>query len=66
MGPVSTRLKSEFPGAAKHLRCANLVRSQPMHELSGIGGNALEMQQRHKSLETWIGRSRADGFDAHG
>jgi hypothetical protein len=33
---------------------------------SGIGRNALEMQQRHKGLETRIDRSRAEGFVAHG
>jgi hypothetical protein len=37
-----------------------------MPDLFGIGRDALEMQQRHESFETWIGRSRAIGFDAHG
>src|SRR5215471_17255437 len=37
-----------------------------MCDLSGIGRNALEMQQRHEDFETWVGRPRAIGFDAHG
>ena len=37
-----------------------------MPDLSGIGRNAVEMQQRHKCFETGIGRPRSGGFDTHG
>ena len=66
VGPIGPCLEPQFPGAPEHLRCANLVRSQPVRDLSGIGGNALEMQQRHKGRETRIARSRAVSFGAHG
>src|SRR5215472_13247347 len=36
-----------------------------MPDLSGIGRNALEMQQRHEGFETWVGRYCAVGFEAH-
>ena len=65
VGPIGTCLEPEIPGAPEHLRCADLVRSEPMRDLSGIGRNALEVQQRHKGFETGIGWSRAVGFGAH-
>ena len=35
-----------------------------MPDLSGIGGNALEMQQRHEDFEAGIDRSRRLDFRA--
>ena len=66
VSPIGLGLESHIPGAPEHFRCANLVRSQPMRDLSGIGRNALEMQQCHEGLETWIDRSPAVRFGAHG
>src|SRR5262249_28191146 len=51
IGPIGPCLEPEIFGAPEHLRGANLVRSQPMPDLSGIGCNALEMQQRDEGLE---------------
>ena len=65
VGPVGARLEPEILGAPEHLRCADLVRSQPVPDLSAISRNALEMQQRHEGFEPRIGRSRAVGFSAH-
>src|SRR6516225_5577652 len=36
-----------------------------MPDLAGIGRNALEMQQHHEDFETWVGRYRTIGFEAH-
>jgi hypothetical protein len=65
VGSTGTRLEPEIPGAPEHFRCAHLVGAQPMPDLSGIGGNALEVQQHHEHFETGIGWSRRIGFDAH-
>ncbi len=53
--PVGAGLEPEILGAPEHLRCANLVSSEPVPDLSGIGRNALEMQQRHEGFEPRIG-----------
>ncbi len=55
VGPVGSRLEPEILGAPEHLRCANLVCSQPMPDLSAISRNTLEMQQRHEGFEPRIG-----------
>ena len=65
VGPVGSCLEPEILGAPEHLRCANLVCSQPMPDLSAISRNTLEMQQRHEGFEPRIGWSRAVGFSAH-
>ena len=57
VGPAGARLEPEILGAPEHLRCADLVRSQPMPDLSAIGRDALEMQQRHEGFEPRIGWS---------
>jgi len=65
VGPIGPRLEPQILGAAEHLRCANLVGSQPVPDLSGIGRDALEMEQRHEGFETRRGWSRAAVFGAH-
>ena len=65
VGPAGSRLEPEILGAPEHLRCADLVHSQPVPDLSSIGRNALEMQQHHEGLEPRIGRSRAVDCSAH-
>ncbi len=54
VGPVGARLEPELLGAPEHLRCADLVGSEPMPDLSAIGRDALEMQQRHEGFEPRI------------
>src|SRR5262249_61742493 len=65
IGPVGTCFKPEILGAAEHLRYADLVRSQPVPDLSRISRNALEMQQRYEGFESRIDWSRAVGCGAH-
>ena len=65
VGPVGACLEPEILGAPEHLRYADLVRSQPMPDLSAISRNTLEMQQRHEGFEPRIGWSRAVGCSAH-
>ena len=65
VGPVGACLEPEVFGAPEHVRCADLVRSQPVPELPGIGRNALETQDRHEGFETRIGWSCAASYRAH-
>src|SRR6516165_10014528 len=67
-GPIgSTRscLEPEVLGAPEYLRCADLVVSQLVPDLSGISRNAMEMQQRHEGFEPRIDGSRAVVLCAH-
>src|SRR5262249_34444909 len=65
VGAVGSGLEPEILGAPEHLRCADLVRSQPVAELPAISCNTLEAQQRHEGFEPRIGWSRAVGCSAH-
>ena len=64
-GPPRTRLESEVLGASEHFRCAHSDRSEAMPDLSMIGGNALETQQRHEGFEPRIGWPGAVSVGAH-
>jgi hypothetical protein len=65
VGAVGSGLEPEILGAAEHLRCADLVRSQAVPELPAISCHTLEVQQRHEGFEPRIGRSSDVGFSAH-
>src|SRR5262249_61884520 len=65
VGAVGAGLEPKILGAAEHVRCANLVHSQPVPDLSAISCNTLEVQQRHEGFEPRIGWSRAVGCSAH-
>ena len=59
VAPAGPRLEAEILGAPEHFRCANLCCSEPMPDLLAVNRNALEMQERHKTLEPRIRRCRA-------